>query len=92
MFFIFIIHIYTNIFCKKLVLSSLPDYNRNTIPDYIRNTVGYCFHNNTEQKKSKKLSVLRLDLNFLLKRCVFVYVCVFVYFCLYSIKKETDYM
>ena len=32
------------------------------------------------------------DLNFLLKRCVFidVSVCVFVFFCIYSIKKETS--
>ena len=39
-------------FYKKLVLKSLPDYNRNIIPDYIKNTVGYCFHNNREQTKS----------------------------------------
>ena len=39
-------------FFKKLVLNSLPDYNRNIIPYYIRNTIGYCFHNNTEQEKT----------------------------------------
>ena len=50
--FFFITHIYTNIFYKKLVLNSLPDYNRNIIPDDIRNTMAYCFHNNTEQKKN----------------------------------------
>ena len=50
--FFFIIHIYTHIFYKKLVLNSLPDYNRNMIPDYIRNTIGYFFHNNAEQKKT----------------------------------------
>ena len=37
---------------KKLVLNSLPDYSKNIVPDYIKNTVGYCFHNNTEQKKN----------------------------------------
>ena len=49
--YFFVIHIYTHIFYKKLVLNSLPDYSKNIMPDYIRNTVGYCFHNNTEQKK-----------------------------------------
>ena len=44
------------------------------------------------KRKIKKFSVLRPDLNFLLKRCVYRYVCVFVFFCMYSIKKETDYM
>ena len=45
--------------------------------------MGYCFHNNTEQKKRKikKLSILRLDLNFLLKRCLYTYICVCVYVC-----------
>ena len=50
--FFVIIHIYKHIFCKKLVLNSLPDYNRNIIPDYIRNTIDYCFNNNIEQKKN----------------------------------------
>ena len=45
--YFFIIYVYTNIFYKKLVLNSLLDYNRN-----IKNTIGYCFHNNTEQKKN----------------------------------------
>ena len=38
-----------------------------------------------EQRKIKKLSVLRLDLNFLLKRCVCVCVCVYIYTHLFNI-------
>ena len=43
-------------FCKKLVLNFLPNHNRNTR--------GCCPHNNREQRKIKKLSLLRLDLSF----------------------------
>ena len=50
--FFFIIHIYTHTFYEKLVLKSIPDYNRNIIPDYSRNSIGYCFYNNIEQKKN----------------------------------------
>ena len=48
---------YKKLLDKKLLLSFLPNYNRNT--------AGYCFHNSRKQKKIKKLSVLRFDPSFL---------------------------
>ena len=68
MFFFHYTYIHT-FFYKKLVLNSLPDYNRNIIPDYIRNTIGYCFN----KRNIKKLLVLRLDLYFFIKKmCVYI--------------------
>ena len=46
----------------KILLNFLINYNRDTIGD--------CSHNSREQKNIKKLSVLRLDLSFLYKKCV----------------------
>ena len=53
---------YNKFLCKKCVLNSLPNYKRNTI--------GCCSHNNRERKNIKKLSVLRLDQNFLHRESV----------------------